>query len=112
MSIGERVIKYLDEKKMSQKEFSERTGIPQSTISDWRHKKTSPTADKLLVICDVLQISIYELLIDIHEGEARRLDYVVVEKGTDDYKVLEGFHSLGEHERNRLQGYIEALRDK
>lgn len=111
MTIGKRVIKYLDEKKMSQKEFSERTRIPQSTISDWKHKQTNPTADKLMVICDALQISIYELLTDVQEGEVKRLDYVVVEKGTDDYQILEEFHALGEQEKNRLRGYMQALRE-
>lgn len=110
MLIGERIFKWLEEKKMSQKEFSERTGISQSTISDWKHKKTNPTADKLTVICDVLQISLYELLSDTQGKELRKLDYMIVEKDSEDYKILEQFHTLGEQEKNRLRGYMEALK--
>ena len=33
MTISEKIFKILDEEKISQKEFSIRTGIPQSTIS-------------------------------------------------------------------------------
>ena len=43
MTISEKIFKILDENRMTQKEFSHRTGIPQSTISDWRKKNTNPT---------------------------------------------------------------------
>lgn len=45
MTISQSVFKILDEMHMTQKEFSERTGIPQSTISDWRKKNTNPASD-------------------------------------------------------------------
>ena len=41
MLISERIYKYLEEKKISQIEFANRTGISQSTISDWRRKGTN-----------------------------------------------------------------------
>ena len=47
---------------MSQKEFSEKTGIAQSSISDWKRKKTNPVSEKILIICSVLDITPYELL--------------------------------------------------
>lgn len=52
MTISERIFDILDKKGMSQKEFSLATGIPQSTISDWRKKNTNPASDKILIICD------------------------------------------------------------
>lgn len=36
--MSERIYKYLAERGMSQIEFAKRTGISQSTISDWRRK--------------------------------------------------------------------------
>ena len=47
---------------MSQKEFSEKTGIAQSSISDWKKKKTNPVSEKILIICSVLDITPYELV--------------------------------------------------
>ena len=38
MLISERIYKYIAERGMSQIEFSKRTGISQSTISDWHRK--------------------------------------------------------------------------
>ena len=38
MTIGERVLQLTHERGMTQKEFSEKTGIPQSTLSSWKGK--------------------------------------------------------------------------
>ena len=50
MLISERIYQYLEEKGMSQIEFAKRTGISQSTVSDWRRKGTNPSADKIMII--------------------------------------------------------------
>ena len=63
MLISEKIYKYREQKGMTQKEFSQGTGISQSTISDWRRKKTNPSADKILTICEVLHILPTNLLI-------------------------------------------------
>ncbi len=45
MTIRDRIFDKIEEMGLTQKEFSKRTGIPESTVSDWRKKKTNPTAD-------------------------------------------------------------------
>ena len=55
--ISERIFYLLDKKNMTQKEFAEQTEISQSTISDWKRKKTNPSADKILKICEVLSVT-------------------------------------------------------
>ena len=57
MTISERVFARLNELNMTQKTFSERTGISQSTISEWKKKKTNPTSEKIMIICKVLEVS-------------------------------------------------------
>ncbi|HBA49790.1 MAG TPA: hypothetical protein DCZ91_18740, partial [Lachnospiraceae bacterium] len=42
MIISERIFELMDKKNVSRKRFSEETGIAQSTISDWKRKKTNP----------------------------------------------------------------------
>ena len=37
-------------------------GIGNSTISEWKKKKTNPTAEKIMDICNVLQITPEQLL--------------------------------------------------
>jgi len=97
---------------MSQVEFSEKTGIAQSTISDWKRKKTNPSADKLAVICSVLEISPNQLLLD-YNGEVNdpSENYITVMKGTDSYDLLVGFDKLKRKEKDRVLGYVEALKN-
>ena len=64
MNIYEKIFARLEELHMSQIELSRRTGIATSTISDWRKKKINPQADKLVVICKALDMSLVDLLCD------------------------------------------------
>ena len=58
--ISEKIFELILRNGMTQKEFSEETGISQSTISDWKRKGTNPSADKILKICEVLKVTPYE----------------------------------------------------
>lgn len=64
MIISERIFKIMESKNITQKELSARTGIAQSCISNWNTKKTNPAADKIMVICDALDVSVEEVLQD------------------------------------------------
>ena len=61
-TISDKIFELLKEKGMSQKEFAQRTGIAESSISDWKKKRTNPVSDKILIICEVLDVTPYELL--------------------------------------------------
>lgn len=111
MVISERIFELLQEKGMSQKEFSEKTGISQSTVSDWKRKKTNPSADKLKVICDVLHISLYDLLREADDSSKQSADYIIVDRESDDYFLLEEYRMLPEMYKERLLGYLSALKD-
>ena len=54
MTIGDRIFERLKQLNMTQKEFSENAGIKESTISEWKKRKTNPTVDKIMDICNVL----------------------------------------------------------
>ncbi|MDO5340798.1 MAG: helix-turn-helix transcriptional regulator [Eubacteriales bacterium] len=112
MQIGEKIYKYLEEKGMSQAEFVSKTGISQSTVSDWKRKGNNPSADKIMVICDALEITPYELLTDT-EGEnnpRKQVDYVAVDKDSREYMLIETYHELSDNGKQRLEGYIDSLR--
>ena len=114
MLISERIYKYLEEKGMSQNEFAKRTGISQSTISDWRRKGTNPSADKIMIICDVLGISPYELLLDTdskNPREYRQTDYVVIDKNSRECEIIRMYEKLDPGAQKRLEGYLQALSD-
>ena len=64
MTISERIFKIMGEKKITQLELAKNTGIGQSTISDWKTKKTNPSADKIMILCATLEVTPEDLLID------------------------------------------------
>lgn len=114
MLISERIYQYMAEKGISQLEFAKRTGISQSTISDWRRKGTNPSADKIMIICEVLDISPYELLSGTENKkhkEYKPAEYLVVDKNSTEYRLIELYQQLDLDARKRLEGYISALND-
>ncbi len=96
MLISERIYNYLEEKGISQIEFAKRTGISQSTISDWRRKGTNPSADKILIICQVLGISPYELLAGTENKklkEYRQPEYMLIDRRSRAYDLVETYEA-------------------
>ena len=113
MTISEKIFELLEVRGMSQKVFSERTGIAQSSISDWKRKKTNPVAEKILVICDVLQVTPYELLGGT-DGEGKRSnpsDVIVIEKDSDLGELVVEYNNMDKRAQGRLLGYAEAIRE-
>ena len=111
MTISGKIFELIKEKGMTQKEFGRRTGIPQSTISDWKGKQLNPASDKILIICDVLEVSPYELLGAAESSKYVIPDHVIVQKDTEEYVLVERYRKLGKDQRERLLGYMEAIRN-
>lgn len=112
MYIRDRIFHKLAELNMTQKEFSEKTGIPQTTVSDWRKKKTNPTAEKIMMICKVLDVTPEWLLSGIEpqgdRGNPRK--WYAIDASTDSGMLIEAFNSMDAESQARLLGYAEALR--
>ncbi len=104
MEIYERIFARLVETNMSQSELSRKTGIPTSTISDWKKKKINPQADKLFCISKVLGIPLTTLLCDDSEGQDSSADYVV-----DERFIIESFRRVDKNYRKNIIQYFELL---
>ena len=111
MTIGERVLELVHDKGMTQKEFSEKTGIPQSTMSSWKGKQQNPSIDKLRVICDVLEVDPYYLISGTKSNKALNSDYLTVYRKDEEYNILLEYRKMDRDSRNRLLGYIYALNE-
>ena len=105
MKIYEKIFARLNELHMSQTELSKRTGIATSTISDWRKKQINPQADKLVVICKALDMSLADLLCD-EENTVRTApaDYLI-----DDHYIMELFRQSDAKNKRRILRYFELL---
>ena len=101
MTIGDKIFALLKERGMSQKDFAKRTGIAESTISDWKRKHLNPGADKLAVISKVLDVPVNLLISD----QDRLQDYVTSE--TD--LLVERYQRLSPELKARLISYLDRL---
>ncbi len=63
MTISERIFELLELSGMSQKNFSDATGIPQRTISDWRKKNTNSGHVIYCLKIRIIEIILKEILI-------------------------------------------------
>ena len=96
---------------MTQKDFAIKTGISQSTISDWKTKRTNPAADKIMVICDVLGVTPEELLTSGDQFKSYEPDVVfVIEPGTEKYALIESIKQMDEGQIKRLSAYIRNFK--
>lgn len=112
MIISERIYELMKEKGITQRYLAEKTGIAQSTISDWKRKKTNPAADKILPICEVLGVTPYELLAGTAYESKFQADFLLIDRKSEDFLVLEQYNSLERADKNRVMGYMQALREK
>lgn len=112
MIISERIFNIIEEKNITQTEFAKRVGIAPSTVSEWKKKKTNPSADKIMDICVALDVTPDELLTG--RGIDEEKGFVKVE-GKDrmtpgDWQLIEDFHGMKEEQKRRLLKYMEALK--
>lgn len=114
MTISERIFDKLQELSMTQKEFSKKTSIRQSTISEWKKKKTNPSADKIMVICKVLDVTPEWLLSGAENkvGYRNPIDWYVIDKGSETGELVSTYNGMDIIQRARLKGYMDAITEK
>ena len=108
MTISENIFKFMKERNIKQKEFAVRTGISESTISDWKRKGTNPASDKIMILCEVLAVSPYELL-STCDSKYVPTESLTVLRDSEEYEVLKTMRELDTGMRNRIIGYARAL---
>ena len=111
MTISEKIFDLIKERGMTQKDFALKTGISQSSISDWKRKKTNPVSEKILIICETLNVTPYELLggTDGEGKRSNRSDVILLNKESEEGILVQEFLSMDSERRGRLLGYMKAL---
>ncbi len=109
MIISERIFKILKEREISQSAFCKMVGLSGSTVSDWKTKKTNPSADKIMDICAALDITPEQLLTGkgIDDDYTRHTD---MEVSFEDKEMLVEYHDLGKEQQERVQAYLKTLK--
>lgn len=116
MLISQRIYALLREKHLTQKDLSRYTGISPAAISSWKSKGTNPSSDKIIKICEFLEVDPYYLL----TGEEPATPLMVAEEATsyeaarnpDEHTLLALFRQLEPIDQGRIIGKIEQILTK
>ena len=111
VTIRDRIFQKLSEMDMTQKEFAGRTGIPETTVSDWKKKKTNPTAEKILIICKVLDVTPEWLLsgVETHGTRSNPARLIAIDADTEVGELVTVYNSCDAARQARILGYAQAL---
>ena len=91
-------------------ELSRMTGISRHTIFDWQRRNTNPGADKIMVICEALQITPEELLIGKRSPVPANHDESVSVDGME-IELVKDYQELSETKKKRLLAYMSMLQN-
>ena len=108
MTISERLFHIMDDKQISMPELARMTGISRHTIFDWQRRKTNPGADKIMIICEALQISPEELLVGAGESAAYDPDFRF-DAGSFETQIITRCQGFSDAKKRRLLAYISML---
>ncbi len=89
--IGSFIAENRKAKRLTQIEFAEKLGVSNKSVSRWETGKNMPDVSLFLSICDVLDISVNELLIGEHitTQESKKTDEILVETIKNSNKKLQ-----------------------
>ena len=109
MTISNRIFQRLEELSMTQQEFSKKTGIIPSTISEWKKNDTNPSSDKIMAICKALRVSPEWLLSGVEATRGNENDYYTIHKNSNMGKLITLYLKVKPQFQGQVIGYAEAL---
>lgn len=105
-STADRIFEILKERGMSQVELSKRTGIPTSTICDWKRKGNTPTAEKIALVAKALQVSPEEIL-SYSNGNVS--EHRIIHKSDPLWDIVDIYDKSDVSRKERLLKYFNAF---
>lgn len=105
MTISQRIFYILAQKHKKQKDLARYTGISETAISDWKKKGTNPSADKLAVISEFLEVSVEYLLTGSENTRNPELS-------ENEIELLTLYKKLSARDQIKFIGRIEEIIDR
>ena len=86
--------------------------ISERILKVLKKRKTNPTADKIMDICNVLQITPEQLLTGKGIEDEENINVTSRESCFTPYDIqlVQDYHGLKEEQQKRLMAYMEALK--
>ena len=110
MTISERLFSIMEEKNISMPELARETGISRHTIFDWQRRKTNPGSDKIMILCEVLQVTPEELLTGKQNPRPEYPDTSYA-PGSFELQLLRECQGFSYQKKRRLLAYVSMLQN-
>ena len=108
--MAEAIKKFCKEKSITLYALAKAAGISTSTISYLVNGKTNPQIYTVLLICNVLDVTIGELIDDNLEDDSERSsDYPENGRTAEEEKLVEKYRCLSERKKDLLKVYLDML---
>lgn len=102
MTISQRIFLLLKEKKRTQKQLSDFTGISTSAISAWNKRGTNPASECLVSIAEFLNVSLEYLLTGQEKSPSSELT-------ENEQKLIDAFKSLTQTQQGEIIGRAQLM---
>ncbi|MCM1133522.1 MAG: helix-turn-helix domain-containing protein [Ruminococcus flavefaciens] len=112
MKISQRIFSLLEEQGKKQSELAEYTGIPTSTISAWKTRGTSLSAESISAIADFLEVSTDYLLTgkEYQPSISETIQTSPIQyTNTREKEMIYLFRQLSEQNQNKIIGRLECM---
>ena len=110
MTISERLFAVMKEKDISMPDLSRMTGISRHTIFDWQRRGTNPGADKIMVICEAIQIAPEELLMG-NTAISLSDKTTGIDTSSIEGQIVEVCQGFSDKQKRRLLAYASMLQN-
>ena len=108
MLICEKIFVLLEERGMSEASFARKIGTSRSTVNSWKIRKQNPSSDKIMKICEVLEVSPEELLSDKDKRDTlKKKKKIYTEK---EKELVDVYEDLSPNIQKRMLEYAKRLR--
>lgn len=122
MTIGQNIKRIRKEKKVSQEELKQKTGIAVETISRWEHDRFKPNIKQVERIATALEVTPFDIMgfdywdatIDTKQlcNEVSALEVVNSTYGGEAVSILTDFLSLNDTGKRKAAEYITDLSEQ
>jgi len=73
LTVGQKISYYRRNRNLTQKDVESKTGIPQTTLSNWERDKSEPTITELGLILNCIGVTIIQFLLKEADAEEQKL---------------------------------------
>ena len=109
-TIGGRLFRARDSAGLTAEELAWRLGVRNSTVSNWERDRSQPSAQRLSMVCGILNVSLSWVLHGVGVGPDEGEDDALTESVTTQLERLKLLHRRTGTLIQRIEGDIDRLR--